>query len=167
VSEGPFFPPPAPRGAYREPSERKLTEATGGPKRIVVTRREDLSTSTSSIDTPELGGLASAFRVERGDGVRHNFATRHPRIAGVVVTLLSGHLTASAIGVLLHGGLYTTRTAVGGPLGLALGLYLLAFGIPRDPSYRATTGWKTGLVVVSVVGLVAGVFLLYLLDASP
>jgi hypothetical protein len=164
VADEPYFPRHEPGSVYRAPAPRALAK-DDAPRKVVsrpvvVERPAEERAAAPSEPLPSLRAVMSE---DRGYWARNTFATRHPRLVGGLMTAIGGLLTASAMSTYLHGGYYTTRTVVIGPFALAVGLFLLAFGIPLDEENRITSGWKGGITAASLAGLAAGIALLTLL----
>ncbi len=166
VADDPFFPPPEPRGGYRERQERPVTavEPVARTSRPVVAKRpeSDAPARRASRDE-EVRSLPEVMREEREFAARNSFANRHPRVIGAFVAAIGAFLMAMTISTLRHGGLYSTRSAMGGPFALSIGLFVLAFGIQRGADHRPTRTWTTALFVCSIAGGIGGMILLSIL----
>ncbi|MEI9885746.1 MAG: hypothetical protein WDN08_04455 [Rhizomicrobium sp.] len=167
MADEPYFPAPAPRSAYRETADRPLTAAdpvpakVAAPKPIVATRPDPPGAARPR--DAAVPSISEVMREDRGYWTRNNLATRHPRVAGALLFGIGAFLTSVTLDTLMHGGRYTTRSAALGPFVLAVGLFLVVVGIPRDEDHRPTAGWKMGIIAASVVGGIAGLVLLGML----
>src|SRR5262245_26511320 len=129
MADPPFFPPPKPRQSYREAAPpATLPDEPVRRKPVVVSRPP-----TDANAAPTTEGARALVRDERGFWAKQNFAVRHPRLVGTFVFAMGVWLIHGAVNVLLHGGVYSTRTVIGGPFGLTMGLFLITFGCPLDP----------------------------------
>jgi hypothetical protein len=84
------------------------------------------------------------------------------RLLAIVLIVLFSALTYINWQQLWSSGTYSTKLAAFGPVGLVGGLFLMVF--PGKAGKPTTTSDKILLMVVFVVGLVAGLINWYLMD---
>jgi len=84
------------------------------------------------------------------------------RLLAIVLLVLFGGLTYINWQQLWSSGTYSTKLAAFGPVGLVGGVFLMFF--PGKAGKPTTTGDKVLVMIVFVVGLLAGLVNWYLMD---
>lgn len=167
MSHKPYFPKPTGQGAaYREldTSARASSvpdTSTERPVPKMVTRArppEELYSDPGSAHRKSTPATRHG-ETEHTFWTRHSFARRHPRLLGALITLPGGLLSAQSVSVALHGGVYSSRASLLGPVALAAGLWLLAAGYPLSPDGHPPSWWVFGYVATIAVGVVLGIVL--------
>ena len=86
------------------------------------------------------------------------------RLLAIVLLILFGALTYINWQQLWNSGTYSTKLAAFGPVGVVGGMFLMLF--PGKAGKPTTTGDKLLVMIVFVVGLLAGLVNWYLMDPS-
>ena len=86
------------------------------------------------------------------------------RLLAIVLIVLFAALTYINWQQLFSSGTYSTKLAAFGPVGLVGGLFLMFF--PAKAGKPTTTGDKILVMIVFVVGLLAGLINWYLMDPN-
>lgn len=157
MADEPFFPPPKPRGAYREPQERPVVPdiepapEPEKPKRVFASRADQELRDASKKHEQLEEILKDGFKEERAFWFHKSFVVNHPRITGALFLVPGLFFTALAYDTMYH-RFRSYRGSGIGPTLLAVGLLLLIFGFPIDRTTGRLPVWWTTVAAFVFLG---------------
>lgn len=167
--DGPFFPPPKDKTAYRDPEKPQIVqptaeaEAEAAKRQAAAKTRDAMKRPTLAKDPLPLRGKPPADFAPPPESARGgpwaSWVFRRPRLAGLLLGPASAWFLWTNFQLWYTGGKYMMYSSVLFGPGAFGGLYLLMFGVSADAYGAPTERSKLGLYSAIGIGFVVGMVL--------